>query len=180
MPRNCRADCPGHARCHAHAKKTGKPCGRGPVPGGTVCSMHGGKAPQVKAAAERRLEVAEIGRKLERLGVAIEVNPLDALQHSVFEAAGNVAFLRERVQDGGETPSAAWLAHYDAERERLAKFAKMAVDAGVSERLVRLEEAKAEALVRAIKTAVARAGLSPEQQQLVLVETARELKDLKA
>lgn len=30
-------------------------CKRWPIQGGTVCRMHGGAAPQVKAAAERRL-----------------------------------------------------------------------------------------------------------------------------
>jgi hypothetical protein len=41
-------------RCTA-TNRQGKRCGRRPIPGGTVCVMHGGGAPQVKAAAEERL-----------------------------------------------------------------------------------------------------------------------------
>ncbi len=41
-------------RCKAH-RKTGAQCGNRPIPGGVVCRYHGGSAPQVKAAAEKRL-----------------------------------------------------------------------------------------------------------------------------
>ncbi len=45
-----------HAKrqCTANSKQSGKRCGRRPIPGGFVCVMHGGKIPQVKAAAEQR------------------------------------------------------------------------------------------------------------------------------
>lgn len=43
-------------RCGAHSKRTRKRCGQWAIPGGTVCKWHGGGAPQVKAAAEKRLE----------------------------------------------------------------------------------------------------------------------------
>lgn len=36
-------------------KRNGKPCGLPPIKGGTVCHKHGGAAPQVRAAANRRL-----------------------------------------------------------------------------------------------------------------------------
>lgn len=42
-------------RCTATAKGSGVQCKRRPIPGGAVCVKHGGGAPQVKAAAERRL-----------------------------------------------------------------------------------------------------------------------------
>lgn len=42
-------------RCSARSKRTGKPCTRWAILGGTVCPMHGGSAPQVKAAAAERL-----------------------------------------------------------------------------------------------------------------------------
>lgn len=42
-------------RCSA-TNRAGNQCGRRPIPGGTVCVMHGGKAPQVKAAAQKRLD----------------------------------------------------------------------------------------------------------------------------
>jgi hypothetical protein len=35
--------------------RQGEPCGRSPIPGGTVCVNHGGAAPQTIAAARQRL-----------------------------------------------------------------------------------------------------------------------------
>lgn len=41
-------------RCVA-TRRNGEQCGSRPIRGGTVCRMHGGGAPQVKAKAEARL-----------------------------------------------------------------------------------------------------------------------------
>lgn len=41
--------------CKATSKATGKQCGRTAVPGATVCTYHGGNAPQVKRKAALRL-----------------------------------------------------------------------------------------------------------------------------
>lgn len=41
-------------RCRAH-NQAGARCGLAPIHGGTVCQVHGGRAPQVKAAAARRV-----------------------------------------------------------------------------------------------------------------------------
>lgn len=43
------------ARCKATAKSSGDRCGNKAIPGGTVCRMHGGAAPQVIRSARRRL-----------------------------------------------------------------------------------------------------------------------------
>src|SRR5512139_3772696 len=42
-------------KCAAHSSRTGKPCGRPPIVGGTVCATHGGSAPQVQQKARERL-----------------------------------------------------------------------------------------------------------------------------
>jgi len=42
-------------RCKAHSSQTGLPCNNPPIRGGTVCRMHGGSTPAVRAAAQRRL-----------------------------------------------------------------------------------------------------------------------------
>jgi hypothetical protein len=42
-------------RCTAHGRTSGKPCRNWPVPGATVCRLHGGSAPQVREAARQRL-----------------------------------------------------------------------------------------------------------------------------
>lgn len=43
-------------QCTAKAKGSGQRCKRRPIPGGTVCVKHGGGAPQVKDAAQARLD----------------------------------------------------------------------------------------------------------------------------
>lgn len=47
-------------QCSATAKGTGRRCRRLAMIGGTVCPKHGGAAPQVRAAAERRVLIAEL------------------------------------------------------------------------------------------------------------------------
>lgn len=43
------------SRCVA-TNRRGTRCGKSPIPGGTVCRMHGGAAPQVRAKAQERLK----------------------------------------------------------------------------------------------------------------------------
>lgn len=45
--------------CVAKSKRSGKPCNGQAISGGTVCRMHGGAAPQVKNAADKRLRELE-------------------------------------------------------------------------------------------------------------------------
>jgi hypothetical protein len=42
-------------QCTATSKGTGDRCKSAPIPGGAVCSRHGGKAPQVQQSARQRL-----------------------------------------------------------------------------------------------------------------------------
>jgi hypothetical protein len=42
-------------QCTATSKGTGERCARAPIPGGSVCASHGGKAPMTIAAAKERL-----------------------------------------------------------------------------------------------------------------------------
>lgn len=92
-------DDPSKRRCTAVSSRTGKPCRKPPIQGGTVCASHGGRAPQVQRAAARRLALGEAIAELDRLGRPIDVEPADAMLDMVREAAGNVAFLRARVQE---------------------------------------------------------------------------------
>ncbi len=83
--------------CAATSKQTGRRCGARAVLGGTVCKWHGGTTPQVQAVARRRLLAAEAIADLARLGMSIETSPIEALEAMLWEAAGNVAILRELV-----------------------------------------------------------------------------------
>lgn len=87
------------AKCIATAKRTGNRCTRDAIVGATVCWVHGGAAPQVQAAAKRRAALGEALAELASLGIPVEIEPADAMLAMVHEAAGNVAFLRARVQE---------------------------------------------------------------------------------
>lgn len=87
-----------HTGCAAHSRGGG-PCRNRPMRGQRVCKMHGGRAPQAKAAAERRLEREAVEAEMTRLGVPLDVDPEEALLGLVREAAGNVAFLRGLVAE---------------------------------------------------------------------------------
>ena len=58
-------------RCTATSKRTGQRCGLARIPGTTVCAKHGGAAPQVRAAAARR--VAE--QKVREAAMKLDVDP---------------------------------------------------------------------------------------------------------
>jgi hypothetical protein len=47
--------------CTGTSSRTGQPCRRAPIRGGTVCASHGGLAPHVRAAAAARLANASLG-----------------------------------------------------------------------------------------------------------------------
>lgn len=88
-------------KCTA-TNRAGNRCGRYPVPGGTVCTSHGGRAPQVRAAAARRLEEQAAQAAVTTLGLPLDVSPTEALLEEVRWTAGHVHWLRARVQDLGE------------------------------------------------------------------------------
>lgn len=73
-------------------------CELPPMSGQTRCGSHGGRAPQSRAAAERRLQ-EEQGRALvATYGLPVHIEWHEALQGSLNEAYGNLLFLRDLVQ----------------------------------------------------------------------------------
>lgn len=88
-------------KCGARSSRTGKPCQKWAVRGATVCASHGGRAPQVMAAARRRLAMGEAIAELDRLGRVVDVDPAEAMLDMVRESASNVVVLRRLVQQLG-------------------------------------------------------------------------------
>lgn len=186
-------------RCHARSKRTGEPCGNRPMRGATVCRMHGGSSQAVRRKAAQRVAATEARRMAMRLGGALEVHPLDALLRAVWEAAHNVEVYRslvatlepavgeadERVVAVGERDiySSRGVTHvparphifvvmYDAALERLAKFSKMCLDAGVDERRVRIAEQDGRRIAEVVAAALEASDASPEGRRAALEAAA--------
>jgi hypothetical protein len=191
-----------HARCSARSKRTGEPCNNYPVKGANVCRMHGGATRQTKALARRRLAMEAAKKEAARLGGSRDVDPLDVLLEQVREAAANVSVYRLAIdhldvevgpldsavaQRGIITEGAVvdpqvhiLVQMYDAERDRLVKYAKLCVDAGVDERRVRVTEQQASRLGQALGRALdaPEVGLTGEQRGNLQRVLAAELRGL--
>jgi hypothetical protein len=137
--------------CTAHAR-SGRPCSAFAVTGTTVCRHHGGSAPQVRAAARRRVAEGKVLRIAERIGdVAGEGDALDTLdlarREAITQFEGAKRLLRRtqrRLNKAESEPARRDL--LDVTRvlgeclDRMTRVAKAAADAGVAERSTRLQE----------------------------------------
>lgn len=155
-----------------------------PIPGGTVCRYHGGNAPQVKEAAERRLQEQAARELVKTFGLPRKITPHEALIEEVWRAAGSVQWLAEivgnleqqtvihgvtktvQMPDGSQRVEARaalnmWVKVYQDERDRLARVSEAAIRVGVAERQVRIAEQQAELISGAVRRILVRAGLDP-------------------
>lgn len=169
------------ALCGARTR-SGRPCRR-PAGHGTAhvgfgrCVLHGGMTPSHVRAAERERALGEIAT----MGGAIEVGPIELLLAAVYRAAGVCAWLRLKVEglradelvDGGRV--SVW-AQMEAEwLDRAARYAKMALDAGVAERQVRIAERTGARIAAALEEAVAPLDLPPGEQAATVQRFVRAL-----
>jgi hypothetical protein len=141
-------------RCTATANRTGKRCGLARILGTTVCSVHGGSAPQVREAGQRRVAEArarELAKRLEVDPDQFDGDPYVALRdllardQAEVERFGRVAVALEdgeltyRTRSGVEQLRAA-LDAYRAERDALGRHLDLLLRAGVAERLIQVRE----------------------------------------
>lgn len=113
------------------------------------------------------------------------VTPWEALLSQCRLLANQVAWLRQRVYEaeaqygpaglkpGGEGFD--WVQMLEQRGERLAKVAKLCIDAGIAERLVRQVEVEAEAMMKAAVAGMDAAGLTDDQRHLLLDRMSTEL-----
>lgn len=192
-------------RCTATSKQSGERCKRRPIPGGTVCAMHGGKTPAVAAKAQERLLARQALVAAEAFGLPREVDPHSALLEELHRCAGAVQWLGaivadlrrdeigwgkvkethgtqlEKGTDNGVTKAAqvnVFVRLWQEERDRLAKVAKTCVDVGIEERRVRLAESAGQQLASVIRAVLDRLELSDGQRVLALQVVPDELRRL--
>src|SRR4051794_9133098 len=168
--------------CGAQTRR-GSECGRDPGWGTDhvgfgYCKLHGGCTPQGKTYGARLKALAELGP----MGGEVDVNPLDALLYTVRRGSGLAALYRLQAEAAAaDGKDSAMFAKLEADAlNDLARWAKMAIDAGVAERQVRIAERMGERLSAAFEAAIAAmvgAGvqLSGDQRMLAVRTYAAEL-----
>lgn len=90
-----------------------------------------------------------------RYGAERDINPYVALLEEIRRSAGHVAWLGAKIQEAPTDESlledwAPWLRLYHREREQLVKASETAIRLGLDERIVRVEERKAEIVARVL------------------------------
>ncbi|HXH58905.1 hypothetical protein [Iamia sp.] len=164
-------------RCTARAKSTGARCNRQAIAGGAVCPVHGGRAPQVRAAAARRLAEADAAATLAELvpadappvaNVAAELGRLAGeLVAARGAAAGMVRHLDNLADPSGDgRPEVAlWLGLIDRCGRLLEAMARLGIDAQRSAVEARHAEILADVMARTIGWVLAevRAGSAPAE-----------------
>jgi hypothetical protein len=156
-----------HALCGAK-KKNGEPCrnwaGLGTQHLGVgSCKFHFGNAPNHQKHAVK----VEAQRRLLAIGEPIPVNPIQALLWTVNLSAGHLEFIRGELAHYDEASGfdkEVMLRVYNDERDRLARTAKLAVDAGVAEKSIRLAETYGGLLARLIQGILTDLALTKAQQ----------------
>ena len=112
-----------------------------------ACQFHGGNSPTMVTNAARAYA--------RELALELDVDPYEALVSVVRMSAGTVAWVRHRISElegeGEIDDLEQWIKMYGDERDRLARHCKIAIDAGVDERRIQLEEAQGEQVAAAIR-----------------------------
>lgn len=154
-------------QCTGH-KPDGERCRRSASKGTTVCASHGARAPQVKAAAQRRLTEDAAARELARLDLEPMADPLSQLALLAAQAAWWKDRMAERVNglldlryesaDGAEQLRAE-VALWERALDRTEKFCVSMARLNIDERLAEISQAQGRMIVSFVMAALARFGI---------------------
>lgn len=146
----------------------GNPCEKWANVGATVCNTHGAAAPQVQAAAERRISLAEALANGDRRP------PWEILEdclHIVDMVLQDVVL--EVREKGTATPAV--LDKLIQAVERAHRLSKVNLDAGIDQRRLRLAETQAGQMQAIFTRVLSALHLTPEQKALVPQVLRREI-----
>ena len=193
-------------KCVGHRISDGQPCGRPPTHGATVCTSHGGSAPQVKRSALVRAEVAQwvLGDATDDPGTVLlrlitqsrrRADLYASLLEEAYEAAevlgstdwslpkGVAALIgHKHALDAQGNPVAIaeairGLVVLEAqERDRCVNFCTKAITAGLAERVVRMQEREASQAHEALMAGLDAAGITGALRAKVLDGTVAHLR----
>lgn len=176
-----------HERCVRH-NRNGEPCGNWPVRGTTVCTApnHGGRLPRVKAAAAARVAEEEVRRGLAQLDVTPVEDPFTELsklagqvvtwKDQLADKVNALTELRYEASGAGTEQLRAEVALFERALDRCASVLGLIAKLGIDDRLARISEKQADAVIRAIDVALATAGVTGPEAVQARQAGARELR----
>ena len=164
-------------KCKAKARTTGKQCANYPLPGMDVCRMHGGRSPQAKAAAARRLATIAIEKDTKAIlahqGIEAIEDPLGELGKLAASAKAMTQQLGARVNalsdvevmDAKNAPHLRVVVElYERALDRTHRMLDSLVKHGYAERQVAIAESEAMLVAGVIRRVLAGLGLTADQQ----------------
>jgi len=164
-------------QCTGTVASTGERCRNSAIRGGTVCHKHGGSAPQVKAAAAIRVTEERTRRELARLNLPPVEDPLTELARVAAEVVAwkdaigakvnELTELRYKAGEGGEQLRSE-VALWERALDRCERFLTAMARLNIDERLARISEAQAAAVIAAIAVACDVLRVTPEQRRLAI------------
>jgi hypothetical protein len=120
-----------------------------------------------------------------RIAEIVEISPWEALLLAVKRAAAWAAFydtkLAEVMDDEDLRPDGAahdWVRAAERVNDKLARYSKMAVDAGVAQLLVQQARTEGEQIARVLNQALGDVGLEPEVEGRLRRALARAMMDV--
>lgn len=175
-------------KCGRHARTTGQPCRNERMRGATVCRMHAGAAPQVRAAAARRTLEADARQVWARM----DHEPVDDPMGALMQLAGDGWAWYEHIKGiVGDLTSLSYpgiaaeqirgpVELLTRAMDQLTRMLTAIARLNIDERLADIEKAKADALAAAVEAAIAEVGLPPadaRRAKLAIVRHLRPVED---
>ncbi len=157
-------------------KKNGEPCSAAAGSGTNhvgygACKYHGGNT----LNANRNATLEKVKDQVEALGLEYEIDPGQALLNLVWQVAGDLEYYKGKVNELqeqyqielGANGSSKLSVHpytelYHQAQNRLAQISKLALQAGIEERRVRIAERDASIIYQAIHVALQSLGVGVE------------------
>ena len=163
--------------CGAMIRRTGEPC---MWPAGAATAHLGvGACVRHDTQVERAAGAWIVAHAIARIG---DISPWEALLLAVKRAAAWAAFydtkLAEAPDDDSLAPSGShyhWVQAAERVNDKLARYSKMAVDAGVAAMLVTRARAEGEQIAAILNTALGEVALTTEQETLLRTALRRAL-----
>lgn len=159
-------------RCTAH-RRDAKPCTAWACHGQKVCGAHGGKSPQAKAAAARRLLDQAAAAELAKLKAPPADHPLEELMLLAEQAIMWKNMMAQKVSEltslryesaTGQEQLRSELGLWERSLDRCAVLLTALVKLDVDRRLAAIAEEEGALIADVVRSALAKTGATPEQQ----------------